>query len=753
MPAKKKVKSFSASGRRRSQTKTRKLSTRQFGTASPSSPFVVLTLKSKRAELARIGKTPTDLALELTEQQNRRLQEDLSAEVTQIARTPAAAAAVQTAHSAHSARGAAAAEMQTRGAWSKNRANPANRLPEPATPAPKKALGSPASAAPGPASGVKPLKRGPERGASSLARPKAKRRKPNQHVTFDDQVEIIHHIPFYEDSDLNAGEEHRSPARGKANRRRQEEETSDMADSDRPKLKLKMSGLGGAGATPAVQPVHTPVPQSATQRLKLSFSRPPSTIGGTVTQKANSPAGVTDGGSAGKKRKRPSAGAGATSADASAERAKSKPPTGPRKITLKTSTSMPNKPGPAAVSTPGSVLTPHVKFHIKGKIPLRKLGVGYDSENDETERDPVILEGFILRMLPGPDRDYIQQSIENGTIGLSKVQGGASIILRMLDTHGRRGILQVRDHKYATTMVDLPCLIEGIKSWDKKAWIKSIDICQMVLVLGPCRNDDEARNFPLPEGVDPKTYAYAHGITPPMWSVRKRRFDKTKRARVDDIEAVERKVNALLNDDARAVDSSWEIVEGDPDEMERSDGEQYSGTEDEDEDAAGEHDDYFGRPGPYVGTPGEIDVDAEGEVEEDEDLAAEFARALEEGDGQAAAGLSAHIDAGGDNNSSVATTTPAADYASPSASANVTQVDTPASGVADENLRQAKERIAELTAKIKEQKLVLVKTPNLILKRKIAAKIQELEKDRRMMKAMAGAGDDDDDEDDAAGGR
>ncbi|RMZ83505.1 hypothetical protein DV737_g1543, partial [Chaetothyriales sp. CBS 132003] len=656
----------------------RKLSTRLVGTTSPASPFVVLSLQGKKEQLTKFGKTHTDTVLELTQQENRRLQQ--ATQGAQLARTPASGARAlpETPPATRPSEEPAEPEntdMQTRGAWSKNRANPANRQSSPLAAVPKAALGSPVSDASGPAPGVKIGKR-----------------KPNQHVAFDDDVEIINTLPD-EDSELNSSEEEDgSSDNGHSDGYNSEDSDNDevkeesidtiMTDADRPKLKLKMSALGGAGATPAVQPFHTPVPQSATQRLKLSFSRKPSMIGETVTHNANGP-GVTDGGSAGKKRKRPSAAAGATAGKAG-ERARQRPPTGPRKITLKTSTSMANKSGPAAVPTPGSALTPHVKFHVKGKIPQRKLGVGYDSENDESERDPVVLEGFILRMLPGPDRDYIQQSIENGTVGLSKVQGGASIILRMLDTHGRRGVLQVRDHKYATTMVDLPCLIEAIKSWDKKGWIKSIDICQMVLVLGPCRNDDEARNFPLPEGVDPRTYAYAHGITPPMWSVRKRRFDKTKRARVDDIEAVERKVNALLSDDARAVDSSWEIVEGDPDEMERSDGEQYSGTDDDEQsDAEGEHeevDDYFGRQPPLVhqlvDMPGETEVDAEGEVEEDEDLAEEFARALEEGDIHAAANISAHIDAG---DSSVAVT-PAS--ASPSASANIAQVDTPASGAA-----------------------------------------------------------------------
>jgi TATA-binding protein-associated factor Taf7 len=32
--------------------------------------------------------------------------------------------------------------------------------------------------------------------------------------------------------------------------------------------------------------------------------------------------------------------------------------------------------------------------------------------------------------------------------------------------------------------VDLPCIVEGMKSWDRRGWYKSADICQMLLVLG-----------------------------------------------------------------------------------------------------------------------------------------------------------------------------------------------------------------------------------------------------------------------------
>lgn len=78
-----------------------------------------------------------------------------------------------------------------------------------------------------------------------------------------------------------------------------------------------------------------------------------------------------------------------------------------------------------------------------------------------------------------------------------------------------------------------------MKTWDKKNFFESVDIPQMCLVLGLVKNDEEARTFPLPPDLDSKNYQYAHGLTAPMRDVRKRRFERTARARVDDVEAVE----------------------------------------------------------------------------------------------------------------------------------------------------------------------------------------------------------------------
>ena len=404
--------------------------------------------------------------------------------------------------------------------------------------------------------------------------------------------------------------------------------------------------------------------------------------------------------------------------------------------------------------------------------------MGYDSEleesyvNDKNERvvgrenDPVLHEGFVLRMQPGDDCDYLRKAIEDGSAGQVLTRGGAAINLRMLDSRGRRGILQIKDHKYATSLVDLPCIIEGMKSWDKKGWIKSIDICQMLLVLGRCDKEDDARNYPLPEDVDPRTYQYAHGITAPMKWVRKRRFARTKRARVDDIEAVERRVHALLDADKAAVSSKYQLLDHDP----RLDERGYS-TEMDDEDAEGEDDSYFDfQPSGQsnVETPMLTETPVQQEVAE-EDIN-DLERMFFDEDNVPATEPTAQAqntlhppDVGGDSSFAVTSTSASPMTAAPTPiSAEVAEATSDeeddaeaeeddedlddAEKEGDENQRQAMERIEDMQNKIAEQRDLLKKTTNAILKKKLARKIQDLEDDVAMMRKNAGLGGDEDDE-------
>lgn len=401
-----------------------------------------------------------------------------------------------------------------------------------------------------------------------------------------------------------------------------------MSDS-RPKLKLSFSRPGQVvdSSSPAPPVERTPSSAIRTPSLKLSLKPPQvntassNTAGRTSKPPRKKQSKVTNGDTLGSGKKRKRQDVLDRSED---ERAPGhKRPSPQRKLTLKTKPPIPQQP----------VRAPTLTLKAKGKIPKRPPGVGYDSELEERENDPVILDAFILRMVPGPDCDYIQKHISEGTVGLHRIQGGADIQFKLFDAHGRRGMMTVRKQPYAITMVDLPCIIEGMKTWDKKSFIKSVDISQMLLVLGPCKNEEEAKNYPLPPEVDPKTHQYAHGLTAPMHNVRKRRFNKTKRTNVDDIESIERRVEMLLKADEEAESVEWKVFDHDPREDESPVEEEYSESEEdqdeEDIDGEAEPDDYFqNQPeqhGEIVETPLYQESPA---LEEDDNIEEEFAREL-----------------------------------------------------------------------------------------------------------------------------
>lgn len=610
-------------------------------------------------------------------------------------------------------------------------------------------------------------------------------RSQRKSVTLDPEPDIQHiDYPFYvlsdEENEPPQASSDSDPDRLSPSHRNDDNHDANDAMSDptakaqRPSLKLKLSKpvipqAGGA------QPVQTPVPASATRTpsIKLKFGGTPQATPENAPKPSkkvpDSPAVATP--SSAKKRKRPSQ---ANDGEEEPPRKAPKPPT-IRKITLKQSA----PPGPAQPAAPKS--TQILSIKTKGKIPKRPLGVGYDSELDNEieddkgnklpgrENDPVLHEGFILRMQPGEDCDFLRKAIQDGTLGLSFAKGGAAISLRMLDTQGRRGIMNIKKNQYATTLVDLPCIIEGMKSWDKKGWIKSIDICQMLLVLGRCSNDEEARNYPLPDDVDPNTYQFSHGLTAPMKWVRKRRFARTKRARVDDIEAVERRVHALIEADKAAVSSRHYVLDHDP----RLDERAYSSeleSEDEDAEAEDDIDDYFAIPRGQNGSFAETPVFTETPIQVDigQDDVDEFARMFGDEDDVPAtetpsqAQNTLHIPEVGDSSFAITST---------SASPSITAAQTPASAPeassdedddddggeddedlddaekeGDENLQQVKERIEDMQQKIAEQTDLLKKTQNAILKKKLARKIQDLKDDVAMMKKNAGLGGDEDDD-------
>ncbi|KAK5742448.1 hypothetical protein LTR17_003250 [Elasticomyces elasticus] len=246
------------------------------------------------------------------------------------------------------------------------------------------------------------------------------------------------------------------------------------------------------------------------------------------------------------------------------------------------------------------------------EVPKRETGVGYDSEDSDREDDPAIQQGLILRMQPGEDADILRSAIAEGRVGV-KEQGGVEVSIKFASNDLRRAVVKVKGRMYAAALVDLPCIVESMKSWDKKGWWKVADVCQMLLVLGQVQSEAQVRDYPLPREVNKETMQFAHGLTPPMHYVRKRRF--RKRVSHRQMENVEEEVERLLKEDA-----DWEQQHGKVthEEWSQAEWERHISMPDElpydtEQDAEGEYDD-----GPsgylddgYTETPQEEEVDAD----------------------------------------------------------------------------------------------------------------------------------------------
>lgn len=301
-------------------------------------------------------------------------------------------------------------------------------------------------------------------------------------------------------------------------------------------------------------------------------------------------------------------------------------PTKPAKApTLKLNTKI--QPQPSGVklkfgsgsAAPQSAMTPVIKIRSRGKIPKRDPGVGYDSEDEDAEVDPVIENHFILRMQPGEDCDYLRAAIAES--GLKHRPDGSratgpDVWMKFFDKEGRHGLVCVRGHMYAASLLDLPCIVEAMKSWDKKGWYKTTDICQILLVLGRIEKEEQAKNYPLPGEVDKENWQYPHGLTPPMQWVRKRRFRRRVNRR--HIERVEADVEELLQ-----RDKEWE-KDGGADTSITLEYVYPDAGIDDDLDAEGEEEDYGVE---YEDQDGNVYVQEPETIEEegdDDDLVAEL---------------------------------------------------------------------------------------------------------------------------------
>ncbi|CAK1588599.1 unnamed protein product [Parnassius mnemosyne] len=185
-----------------------------------------------------------------------------------------------------------------------------------------------------------------------------------------------------------------------------------------------------------------------------------------------------------------------------------------------------------------------------------------NKEKREPEYPTELESQFILR-LPEEPAKLLREVLKSG----ENLKNRLNIQIENDMRHG-----EVRfDHRLMhAKIVDLPTIIESLKTIDNKSFYKTADICQMMI----CKDEPDtpsieeespAKNKKKdPYKVD-KKFLWPHGITPPTKNVRKRRFRKTLKKKCVEGPEIEKELKRLLRADNEAVSISWEIVQEEDD--------------------------------------------------------------------------------------------------------------------------------------------------------------------------------------------
>ncbi|CAB1457059.1 unnamed protein product [Pleuronectes platessa] len=189
---------------------------------------------------------------------------------------------------------------------------------------------------------------------------------------------------------------------------------------------------------------------------------------------------------------------------------------------------------------------------MTSKLKVGKVG----SKNKNKEDAPYELESQFVLRLPSEYASTVRRIAQSGSMNIK------DRLTIELHPDGRHGIVRVDRVPLACKLVDLPCMIESLKTVDKKTFYKTADVCQMLV----CTLDGDLYP-PLeePTGTDPKSKKKDKDkdkkFSPaPLKNTRKRRFRKTAKKKYIESPDVEKEVKRLLSTDADAVSVRWEII-------------------------------------------------------------------------------------------------------------------------------------------------------------------------------------------------
>ncbi|XP_043473300.1 transcription initiation factor TFIID subunit 7 [Leptopilina heterotoma] len=174
---------------------------------------------------------------------------------------------------------------------------------------------------------------------------------------------------------------------------------------------------------------------------------------------------------------------------------------------------------------------------------------------------------FILR-LPEEPAKVLRETLQNG-LSLKDRLG------IKLEQDVRYGEVRLDHWLLHAKVVDLPTIVESLKTIDNRSFYKTADICQMLI----CKEEDDQtttdEESPVrqkkkdPNKVD-KKFLWPHGITPPTKNVRRKRFRKTLKKKYVEAPEIEKEVKRLLRVDNEAVNVKWEVICEDEDQSKPS---------------------------------------------------------------------------------------------------------------------------------------------------------------------------------------
>lgn len=172
---------------------------------------------------------------------------------------------------------------------------------------------------------------------------------------------------------------------------------------------------------------------------------------------------------------------------------------------------------------------------------------------------PAELESQFILRLPSEPAKVVRDAIRSGAVHLKD-----RLSIR-LENDMRYGEVRVDHWLLHAKVVDLPTIIESLKTIDNKSFYKTADICQLVI----CKEDDDQTTTDEespsktkkkdPNKVD-KKFLWPHGVTPPLKNVRRRRFRKTLKKKYVEAPEIEKEVKRLLRVDNDAVNVKWEVI-------------------------------------------------------------------------------------------------------------------------------------------------------------------------------------------------